>query len=505
MGHFFLRLKDFFFPIHRYELKKFVPLLGIHCFSIFNHYCLKNIKDSLIVTTAGVEGVSFLKLCVPIFTVLFMIVYTKASDRLKNERLYDATLGTFVGFFAIFVTVLYPFRESLHPSVETVTAYQVAYPSFFYLFSIWGVWSYAIFFVFAELWSTFIMTILFWQFMAQITTVQEAKRTYGFLLVFGQIAVAVAGWVGAFFSDIRKANPSCVDTWQFTLNCLIGVVIVTSFFAMYLYHWVYRNVLTDKRFYDRAELPGVQVKAKGKMRFRDSLRLVLQSHYLVWILVLVAAYGFTDNMLENFWKHELRTCFPHPNDYCTFMNHYTAAYGMLSIVFTLFVTVVFRRFSWSVGALLTPMILLIGGVGLFSCLLCKRYFLSQYGNLFSFSSFIAQFGLCVMVLDRSSKMSFFDMSKEISFIPLAEELKVKGKAVVDGMGYRFGKAFGSGFQVWMLTVLSSFTGVQSTYEDIAPYAFTIYLLFAIAWVFAVIRLNRHIRKEEDTIYVVKSM
>ncbi len=494
---FFSALREFFFPIRGYELKKFLPLLLIHCFCIFNHYCLKNLKDSLIVTAAGVEAISFLKLCMPAMTVLFLFLYTKVSDRLHGERLYAAVIGTFVAFFVLFATVLYPLRDVLHPLLPTVVEYQRAYPSLFWLFSVWGCWSYAVFFVFAELWSTFVMTILFWQFMAQITAVEEAKRTYGFLLVFGQLAVAAAGYVGGLASDIRSHVPKGQDAWQWTLNALIGTVAVTSCLAMFLYHWVYRRVLTDKRFYDKPELPGMRLKAKKKVRLRDELRVVLHSPYLALLAILVVSYAFTDNMLENFWKHEVSICFPNPNDYCTFISHYTMGYGILSIVFTLFVTAVFRKFPWKIGALVTPTVMLIGGIALFGTILFRKFLLVPLGGLSGFSHTIVQFGLVIMVLGRSGKMSFFDMSKEIAFIPLSDDLKAKGKAFVDGMGHRFGKSFGSGFQVLMLTILGSFSEFPATYDDVAPYACAIYMLLAVAWIFAVFRLNRRIENGKE--------
>ena len=155
----FSTLRGIFFPIHTYELKKIIPLGLILFFALFNHYCLKNLKDSLVVTNAGAEAIAFIKLFgVPPFAIICMLLYTKMSDRLKNEHLFYATLGFFVSFFVLFTLVLYPCREFIHPSVETVTHLQIAYPYAYWFFAIWGVWSYALFFVFAELWSSFILT-----------------------------------------------------------------------------------------------------------------------------------------------------------------------------------------------------------------------------------------------------------------------------------------------------------------------------------------------------------
>ena len=177
---------------------------------------------------------------------------------LKNEHLFYTTLGFFVSFFVLFTLVLYPYRTYIHPSVETVINLQTTFPTFFWVFSIWGVWSYALFFVFAELWSSFILTLLFWQFVNQITELKEAKRVYAFLALLGQGAVTLSGYFGTLASDIRNKVADSTDPWQISLYWIIGMVTISSLFSMYLYHWIYKNVLTDPRFYNKPKLPGVK-------------------------------------------------------------------------------------------------------------------------------------------------------------------------------------------------------------------------------------------------------
>jgi ATP:ADP antiporter, AAA family len=493
----FSTLRGIFFPIHRYELKKIIPLGLILFFSLFNHYCLKNIKDSLVVTNAGAEAIAFIKLlCVPPFAIFFMLVYTKLSDRLKNEHLFYATLGFFVSFFILFTCVLYPFRSYIHPSEETVAFLQTTFPAFFWVFSIWGVWSYALFFVFAELWSSFILTLLFWQFVNQITELKEAKRVYAFLALLGQGAVTLSGYFGTWASDIRNKVADCTDPWQVSLYWIIGMVTVSSLFSMYLYHWIYKNVLTDPLFYNKPELPGVKRKAKQRSSVLQSLKMVCRSPYLGLIALLVICYGITDNMIENFWKHELGLRYTNINEYNTFMNRYTMAYGFLSMVILVFAGNVFRKFNWGVGAILTPLVMSIGGTALFIAILSKNLFLEGMGTLLSFQTMIVSVGFIVLVLDKSFKMSFFDISKEMAFIPLSDELKVKGKAIVDVLGYRFGKSAGSGIQVVLLTIVSVFSGIQATYADIAIYAFVLFLICSLLWLISVLRLSKRIRSDK---------
>jgi AAA family ATP:ADP antiporter len=495
VDHEFSTVRSIFFPIHRYELKKIIPLGIILFITLFNHYCLKNIKDSLIVTNIGAEALSFIKLfCVPPGTILCMLLYTKLSDKLKNEHLFYVTLSSFLCFFALFAFCLYPCRSFFHPSYDTIVRLQILFPGAFWLFSILGVWSYTAFFVLAELWSSFILTLLFWQFVNQITELKEAKRIYAFLAIIGQSAVALSGFVGTIASNIKNQTSELQDPWQITLNYLIGTVIVTSIIVMFLYHWIYKHVLTDRRFYNKPHLPGIKIK-KAKSNLWKSLKMAITSPYLGLIALLVICYGINDNILENFWKHELKNRFPNINQYNTFMCQYTMHYGLLSMFILIIAGNIFRRFKWGIGAMVTPCIVTLGGIIIFGSILSKNYCIQCLGSALAHQTLIIFAGVTVLIGIKSSKMSFFDLSKEMAYIPLDEEMKVKGKAVVDVLGYRFGKSGGAGLQVLLLTLVTVCSGTQATYENIAPYAFIIFLLISCIWFAAVSCLSRKIHEK----------
>ncbi|MDR0756164.1 MAG: NTP/NDP exchange transporter [Puniceicoccales bacterium] len=494
----FSTLRGIFFPIYRYELKKIIPLGIILFITLFNHYCLKNIKDSLIVTNIGAEALAFTKLfCVPPGAILCMLLYTKLSDKLKNEHLFYVTLLSFLCFFAFFAFCLYPHRSFFHPSQDTIIRLQVMFPGAFWFFSILGVWSYAIFFVLAELWSSFMLTLLFWQFVNQITELKEAKRIYAFLAIIGQGAVALSGFVGTIASDLKNNTSEFQDLWQITLNYLIGIVIITSIIVMFLYHWIHKHVLTDRRFYNKPHLPGIKIK-KVKSSVWKSLKMAITSPYLGLIALLLICYGINDNILENFWKHELKNRFPNINQYNTFMCQYTMHYGLSSIFVLIIAGNVFRRFKWGIGAMVTPCIVTLGGIIIFGSIFAKDYCIQCLGSALAHQTLVIFAGVTVIIGIKSSKMSFFDLSKEMAYIPLDEEMKVKGKAVVDVLGYRFGKSGGSGLQVVLLTCVTLCSGTQATYESIAPYAFIIFLLTSYIWFIAVSRLSRKIGMKSQT-------
>jgi AAA family ATP:ADP antiporter len=128
---------------------------------------------------------------------------------------------------------------------------------------------------------------------------------------------------------------------------------------------------------------------------------------------------------------------------------------------SIFVGTVIRKINWSKSALISPVILLSTGIAFFSFLLFKDTGLATFTALFGTTPLALGvfFGSMQNCFARASKYTFFDATKEMAFIPLSKESKLKGKAAIDGVGSRLGKSGGSvvhqGLLVLFGTVASS--------------------------------------------------
>ena len=93
------------------------------------------------------------------------------------------------------------------------------------------------------------------------------------------------------------------------------------------------------------------------------------------------------------------------------------------------------------------------------------------------------------VITKGSKYSLFDPTKEMAYIPLAEDVRTQGKAAVDGVGGRLGKSGGGIIQqILLVTILGS------TQITIAPYIGIILLFISFLWLISVIGLNVEFQK-----------
>lgn len=490
-GSEFGKLRRIFFPLYTYELKKAIPM-GLMFFCIlFNYTCLRNIKDSLIVTGPGsdAEVIPFLKgYCVTPAAIIFMLLYAKASNIFSNEHLFYATLTPFIVFFGAFAYLIYPNLNVLHPSAETVAAWREACPGFMYWpIAIIGNWSYSLFYILAEIWGAALLSLSFWQFANQITKTSEAKRMYAFFALMAQLSVLFSAWAGEHFSNIRNSVPEGVDPWQVSLNWLMGIVVVLGILCMMIYRWIYTHVLTDKRFYDKPELPGNNKKNKKKMPLMQSFKVIFTSPYLGLIAALVICYGVSVNLAEGLWKKQIGMQYKNPNDYNTFMNNFTLYGGILSMIMLIVGGNILRVCRWFTAAIVTPVVLCSLGAMFFLFVIFREPLtpmLESFGTTPLFCAVI--FGALVVMASKAVKYALFDLTKEMAYIPLDEDMKVKGKAVVDVVGGRFGKGGGA----WIQSLLLLIPG--ASYFTIAPYTCLIFLAICFLWMLAVKSLSKRV-------------
>jgi len=105
-------------------------------------------------------------------------------------------------------------------------------------------------------------------------------------------------------------------------------------------------------------------------------------------------------------------------------------------------------------------------------------------------------GAAQNILSKSTKYSLFDPTKEMSYIPLDDNLKVRGKAAVDGVGGRLGKSGGAIMQQILLVSI-----VGSTQITIAPILAVIVMAIVGVWLFAVFGLSKQyyaLRAKQET-------
>lgn len=495
----FGRLRSFFWPVHGFELKKVLPMYLLFFLISFNYTILRDTKDTLIVTASGsgAEAIPFLKVwgVVPM-AILFMLCYSKMSNIMSKPRLFYSTLVPFIVFFGLFATIIYPNRDLLHPNASADWLQSVLPQGLSGLVACYRNWSYSVFYIMAELWGSVALSLLFWGFANDITKVSEAKRFYSLFGIGANIALLFSGQAIIYFSDVRSKLPPEVDAWGFSLNYLMGMVVVAGLLAMATYWWINRNVLSDERFYD----PNMQKKAKKdkpKMSVGESLMFLAKSKYILCITILVIGYGISINLVEVTWKSQLKLQYPNPNEYSAFMGNFSFWTGFVTILMMFVGGLIIRKRGWGFAALMTPVVLLATGAAFFTFVIFRDNLSGMIATFGTTPLMLAViFGMMQNIMSKSTKYSLFDPTKEMAYIPLDQESKVKGKAAIDVVGARLGKSGGSLIQQGLLVGFGSIAAIT-------PYVAAILFVIIGGWIVAARSLNRQFlalttKKEEET-------
>lgn len=161
------------------ERKKLIPLAGMFFFILFNYTILRDTKDVLMVTAkgSGAEVIPFIKTYVNLPAAIgFTALYSKLCDRMEQKDVFYACTIPFLIFFAAFAFIIFPNVGMLHPHAW-VDKIALALPEGFGApLAIVRNWSYAVFYVMAEMWGSVVASLLFWSFANEVTTVDEAKK-----------------------------------------------------------------------------------------------------------------------------------------------------------------------------------------------------------------------------------------------------------------------------------------------------------------------------------------
>lgn len=470
----FGKFRRIFWPIRREENRMVIPMFLMLLCICFNYSVLRNMKDALVVTakSSGAEVIPFIKVWAMLpMAILLTLFYTKLASRYSQERVFYLIIAGFLVFFALFVFVLYPNQDSLHPHQTAEALEALLPPGFRWLVSMLRNWTFTSLYVMSELWGCIVLTVLFWGLANEVTRIGDARRFYAVLSAGGNLAAVLAGQVPAMVIQAEIGDSVVI------LMCLI---LVSGLATIAIFRWMNIYVLDDPKFdslHGRRRMePGEKRK---KLSMRESLTQLSQSKYLLCIAALVVGYNLVINLVEVVWKDQLKQLYPSFRDYNAYLGNVTTGVGLISLCLSFLVPMLIRKAGWTLTALITPMCILVTGIGFFTLLFFKDLLPESSALLLGASplAVIVFIGGLQNAMSKGCKYSVFDATKEMAFIPLPHEHKLKGKAAIDGVGSRFGKSGGSLLHQGLLLI---FTTLSAS----APYVAAILLGVILLWIAA---------------------
>jgi AAA family ATP:ADP antiporter len=485
----FGKIRSYIWPIYSFEIKKLLPMLLMLFCICFNYSVIRNLKDTLVVTAehSGAEVIPFIKVWVMLpAAIITTILFTYLSNHFSRKKMFYIIISFFLGFFFLFTFFIYPNREALHPHAFANMLENILPAGCKGLVSMIRNWTLTCFYVLSELWGSIVLTVLFWSFANEITKISEATRFYSVLTIAGNVAAIIAGQVSVYFSQNFIYDPNMFfghDAWEQNLAKIMSIIILSGIGVLFSFRWMSHHVLNDQKYLPENVKNGKNPNEK-KLSFSESLRYIANSKYLLCIATLVISYNLVICLVEVIWKDQLRVVYPKPQDYNVYINNLTSIMGIISTTASILMAGIINKLGWTRTAILTPLILLITSIAFFICIIGGDY-ISPVVVLFGTTpaALAVLLGSVQNCFSKAAKYSLFDATKEMSFIPLDPEYKLKGKAAIDGIGSKLGKSGASCIHQGLLFIFATLTAS-------APYVALILIGVMVAWLYAVRSLGK---------------
>lgn len=476
------KIKNFLWPIQKGEYKKFIPMFFIFFLISFNYNILRAAKDTLIITApnSGAETIPYIKTWIMLpSAILITYFFTKISNKVSRDKVFYSMIGIFVTFFVLFTLVLYPLRNFLEPTYLTSKLDTILPLGMHGLTSLLRNWTFTLFYVMSELWGTIILSVLFWGFANEVTSIEEAKRFYSLFGVGANIASIISGRTTIFLSNniYNPFLPYGKTAWDQSVLFLTSAVVTISFIMVIIFYFLNKKLTPSID----SSISSNKQPEKIKTSLRKNFSYLSKSKYLICIAVIVLCYNITINLVEVIWKNQVKLLYPSASDYNVYMGKVMILTGIVASFVALIISGNFlRKFSWTFNALLPPIAIFITGLCFFSFFFFKGSALTWFAAFFGSTPLIMTvcFGSLQNCVARASKFTLFDSTKEMAFIPLDKESKIKGKAAIDGVGSRIGKSGGAVIHQGLLIIFS-------TLSVTAPYVGIIFLGVVFVWIIAV--------------------
>ena len=492
--NFLKKLKSFFWPIENKELSFFIPMAIMMMCALYNFSALRSIKDSLVVSNIGAESISFLKLWLVLpSAIVFTLIYLKLSNKFSLDKVFYIITSCFLLFFLFFSLWLYPNKDIIHPDHNYIQTLIDLHPHLKWFIKIFGHWSFALMYIFSELWSVVIINLMFWQFANHIVESDSAKRFYPLFGLIGNFGLVISGNAMVFFSDVSGIPDSVVNfvSNQNSIGADISIklsifsVVFVGIIMLCLMFFINTFILSQKIISKKTTKDTVT-----KLSLLESIKLIFSSRYVGYITVIIICYGLAINVLEGPWKAKIRELHPTQQEYLAFMGHFNIWMGTSCITFMIIGSNILRFFGWRIAALFTPAVIGITGVAFFSFVLFSSYQVNS-NHILWFNPLVAAVfaGGLQNILSKSSKYSLFDSTKEMAYIPLSLELRTKGKAAAEVIGAKFGKSLGAVIQSSIFIFMPS-----TDFSEITIILLIIFVLVIVIWLIDVLALAKEYEK-----------
>jgi AAA family ATP:ADP antiporter len=451
-------LKKLFFPVRREEWLMFGVMFFIVSLINVNFSILRSMRNALVVADTG-GSAAFIPYFELFGTFPASILLTWALSRFMRvfsfRFIFSMTMGFFLTFFLVFAYWIYPHREEIHLLLESKFGLLFGLTRFKVVFTHWPD---MVFYIMSELWKVALLSVIFWGFLNQKLSLEQAKRFYPPLLLGSSIGPILAGPITCLCTSVYSWNlfPLSEQRWQHSLYLLTLFMVLCGALTLGLFSLLHRQFQHCRSSLFIAgpsplATPSDEPFSKRLLSLSSSLSYLLKSPYLRALFLIVIAEYICYALGELIFLEMLKKRYPSPSDYCQYMGSLSFWMGIVTAFSALILTPwLLQTCRWSRTALITPVLMVAITFAFFFVIYCSRTGILPASTLLTIGILFGSIHFCI---GRAAKYTLFDAIKELAFIPLNQEGQMKGKLIIDGIGSRMGRGTSSMLSIVLFLIL----------------------------------------------------
>lgn len=358
-------------------------------------------------------------------------------------------------------------------------------------------------YIVAELWGSLILSYLFLSFMNESCTVKQNSRFIPPLFIIANISLFLSAMVTTMFLKIQENLNSQQNTlFMGSIFFLESFLVLCVLFCKYILE---TRIITKPIF-----ISEVVKKSKGpklSTSFKESLKMMMKSKFLLAMCTIVCFYSVSYNILETVFKNGIKRAADMQgidrgkfsgkfNSY----DQYITSISVIALNLSSFSNYVDKR-GWRLVALITPIVAIISagcilGLGSYnsatedgSISILNKMF-SGNAPFYALENYLGAY--CLSAL-KIFKYTAFDVTKERISMRLEGKQRPKFKSVFDGIFNKFGKSMGAVYGILMINFVTDID-----FRGMSPVTLGFLSLILVIWTYWVFYLGNSYNKSLKT-------
>lgn len=384
------------------EFKKFGIMASALAFIICCYAMTRPLKDALLTSLVGVQWLPYAKMLSVIVSVFVVLFYGKLVDKFEKHKLFYILCP----FYSLLFISLSFFASNTNLNLITEN-------SFLYPLISWIPGEIVGWISYVSIESSSILIALFWSFVASTTSVESAKKGYGFMFFVTEI-----GAIGGPLIVINFVE-------KFGSPLLLGFAGVLLLIVPLIIKYFIQTIPAD---------PTIQeVAPKAKTGFLEGLKILTTRPYVMGIFVVSSIYEVVATILDQQMKFIAAEFYPR-DALAAFVAKNVLGFNGLALLFALVGTSFFmRKFGLRFCLIAFPSMI---GIIISGILLTNNFGISQYQIMWIF--------FASLIVIKGLNYALNNPTKEVMYIPTSKDVKFKAKSWIDVFGNRTTKSMGSG-------------------------------------------------------------